>query len=263
MLTKLLKYELKSIFKFLIIFYSIAILFATLTRLFFMIDNSVIMNIIAQICNGVTISMIFNILINNIMRLWVRFKNNFYGDEAYLTHTLPVKKNCLYQAKFLTAFITMFVSILVIGVTLFIAYYSKENIKILMDFLLPVAELYNSSVVGIIIAFLFIVFLELANTVQIGFTGIVLGHRMQNMKLGASVLFGFISYIVMQVVVLILMFIVALFIPDLMNLFYTTEMINLEMIKLIIYLAIGIYSMTLVIGYIVNIKLFNKGVNVE
>jgi hypothetical protein len=221
------------------------------------------MNIIAQVCNGVTISMIFNILINNIMRLWVRFKNNFYGDESYLTHTLPVKKESLYQTKFLTTIITMFVSILVIGVTLFIAYYSKDNIKILMDFLVPVAELYNSSVVGIISAFLFIVFLEFANTVQMGFTGIILGYRMQNVKLGSSVLFGFISYMVMQVIVLILMFVVALFIPDLMNLFYTTEIINLNMIKLIIYLAIGIYSITLFIGYLVNIKLFSKGVNVE
>ena len=67
MLKKLIKYDLKSIFKFLIIFYSIGMFFAIMTRLFFSFDNSFIMNIIGQICSGVTISMIFNILINNLI----------------------------------------------------------------------------------------------------------------------------------------------------------------------------------------------------
>ena len=80
MLKKLLKYDLKDMFKFLIIFYSLGIFFAILTRIFLGIENSFIMNIIGQISSGVTISMIFNILINNLMRIWVRFKNSFYND---------------------------------------------------------------------------------------------------------------------------------------------------------------------------------------
>ena len=55
-------------------------------------NNSFMMNIVAQICSGTTIGMMVSIIINNIMRLWVRLKNNFYGDESYLPHTLPVEK---------------------------------------------------------------------------------------------------------------------------------------------------------------------------
>jgi len=263
MLKKLLKYDLQSIFKFIIIFYSLALFFALLTRIFFSIDNSLIMNILAQVCSGATISMLFSILINNLMRMWVRFKSNFYGDESYLTHTLPIKKHTLYLSKFLTAIITLFISTLVIGLTLFIAYYSKENINFLKEILLPVANAYNSSIVKIIIAFLFIFFLEFANTLQSGYTGIIIGHMMNNAKVGFSVLFGFIAYIATQIIVLIMTYIAALFNSDLMNLFYTTEIVNLEMVKVIIYLAIIIYIITLIIGYFVNIKLFNKGVNVE
>ena len=131
MLGKLLKYDLKNIFKFLAIFYSLALFFATLTRIFFSIENSLVMNIIAQICSGTAISMMFSILINNLMRMWVRFKHNLYGDESYLTHTLPVKKHTLYLSKSIVAVITLFTSVVVIGGTLFIAYYSKENIEIL------------------------------------------------------------------------------------------------------------------------------------
>ena len=48
MLKKLLKYDLKSIFKLLFVFYSLSLFFAILTRLFLNIENSLIMNIIGQ-----------------------------------------------------------------------------------------------------------------------------------------------------------------------------------------------------------------------
>ena len=240
MLKKLLKYNLKNIFKFLIIFYSLALFFGILTRVFFSIENSLVMNIIAQVCSGTAISMMFSILINNLMRLWVGFRHNLYGDESYLTHTLPIEKKTLYLSKIITAIITLFTSVIVIGLTVFIAYYSKENLELLKSMLLP-----------------------LANILQAGFSGIILGHKMNNLKTLYSVLFGFGVYIVTQIFVLLMMFIVALFNKDMMNLFYTTEIINVDVIKLIIYLAIIIYTLTLVILYIVNVRLFNKGVNVD
>ena len=74
MLKKLLKYDLKNINKVLIIFYSLSITFAVITRLLFLIKDSFIMNILAQISSVITISMMFNIVINNIMRLafWIQ-----------------------------------------------------------------------------------------------------------------------------------------------------------------------------------------------
>lgn len=59
------------------------------------------------------------------------------------------------------------------------------------------------------------------------------------------------------------MFIVGLFNKNIMNLFFTNEMINIDMVKVIICLSITIYIVTLFIGYIVNLKLFEKGVNVD
>ena len=263
MLSKLLKYDLKNIFKVLVIFYSIGIFFGLLTRLFFMVDNSLVMDIIAKICSGVTISMIFNILINNLMGLWGSFRRNLYGDESYLTHTLPVEKNTLYLSKILTAVITLFVSVVVIGFMLFVAYYSKENILFIKNILLPVADAYGSTIVKILLAMLFIFFIEFACALQSGFTGIILGHRMNNGKIGYSVLFGFITYMIQQIIGLVMVFLVALFNNDLMNLFYTTEIVNVDILKTVIYLAISIYSLIFLIGYFVNLKLFSKGVNVD
>lgn len=263
MLKKLLKYDLESIFKFIVIFYSLSLFFGVLTRIFLNINGSFIMNIIGQISSGATISMMVSILINNLMRLWVRFKNNFYGDESYLTHTLPVEKKTLYLSKILTAIITLFTSILVITLTLFVAYYSKENIEILKNILLPIATTYGSTIIKILLAFIFVLFLEFANILQSGYTGIILGHKMNNSKVAFSVLFGFCTYIITQILALISIFIVALFNKDIMNLFFTNQIININMVKIIIYLSIVIYTITLIIGYIINIKLFKKGVNVD
>ena len=264
MLKKLLKYDLKNNFKILIIFYGLSIFFAVLTRILFSIENSFIIDIIGKISSGVTISMIFNIIINNILGLWGRTKNNFYGDESYLTHTLPVDRKTLYLSKTLTSIITLFTSMLVIAITLFIAYYSKENLDIVKNFLLPIADAYDSSIMKILVAILFILFLEIATMLQSGYTGIILGHRMNNNKVGLSVVFGLITYTISQVFVLITLFITSLFNKDLMNLFITTnEIINIDMIKLIIILSIIIYTIINILEYIVNTKLFEKGVNID
>lgn len=263
MLGKLLKYDLKNIFKFLVIFYSLALFFSVLTRILLGVDHSVVLSIIGQICSGATIAMVFNILINNLMRLWIRFRNNLYKDESYLTHTLPVSKRDLYLSKVLTAILSIFVSVLVIGIVLFIAYYSKENIEFLKGMLLPIATMYNSTVLKVLIVFLLVFFLELAHILQIGYTGIILGHKMNRNKLEFSVIFGFVAYMIMQMFTLLVMFVIALFNKDMLNLFITNSVVNMEMVKAILYIASGIYIVSLIIIYILNVNLFKKGVNVD
>lgn len=263
MLKHLLKYDLKNIFKFLIIFYSLALFFGTLGRLFSSIENSLAMEIIGSICSGAAISMMFSILINTLMRLWVRFKQNFYGDESYLTHTLPVKKQTLYLSKIITAVISVFVSVIVIALTLYITYYSKENLEFIKNLILPFADIYESSVLKVVLALLVVFFLEFANILQAGFTGIILGHKMNSAKTGFSVLYGFLVYMATQTFAIMVLLIVGLFNKDFMNLFITNSEINIDSIKVVVWLAIAIYSICLIVIYFVNQHLFKKGVNVD
>lgn len=263
MLKKLLKYELKYTYKGLIIFYSLSLLFGVLTRIFFSFDNSFILNIIAQVCSGVTISMIANIIINNLIRLWIRFKQNLYGDESYLTHTLPVEKKEIYLSKVVTGVVSLFTSILVIGLTLFIAYYSKGNIEVLKNILLPIAKAYNSTMIKFLLLLLIVIFLEFVSILEAGHTGIILGHRMINGKVGYSVLFGVIIYGVFQMFNILVLFLVSLLNKDMMNLFITNEIINIDVVKIIVYIGMVIYTLNIIIYYLINIKLFEKGVNVD
>lgn len=263
MLGKLLKYDLKWNNKALIVFYILSIIFALLTRIFFSIENSFVLNIVAQICSGVTISMIINILINNILRLWARFVRNTYKDEAYLTHTLPVKKETIYASRFLSALITMFVSIVIIAVSIAIAYYSKENLQVVKTLLMPVAEMYDSTVLKLLFIVVFVLFLEMLFMLQIGYTGIILGNKKNNNKMVYSIIFGFICYMATQALILMILFVIGIFNKEVMNMFVTNNIVSVDIIKTVLYIAVAIYSSLIVIYYYINVKLLKKGVNVD
>ena len=263
MLNKVLKYDLKWVYKVLIAFYIIALVFSVFTRILFSIENSLIFNILGQICSGVTISFIFSILINNIMRCWARFVRNIYGDESYLTHTLPIKKKTIFISKFLTSIITMFTSVLIILLVLFIAYYSKENLEILKNSLNVLASIYNSTVLKLLLVIFVVFFLEMLFVIQVGYTGILIGHKSNNNRMVKSIVYGFICYIVTQGLTLLIVFIVGLFNKDIMNLFITNNIVNIDVVKLIMFIGIVIYTIYLYIYYKVDLILFNKGIDVE
>ncbi len=109
-----------------------------------------------------------------------------------------------------------------------------------------------------------IIFLEVFNAIQCGFLGIIIGHKMNNGKLGYSVLFGFITYLLAQTIILLLVFIYGLFDPTVMELFKTAT-INID-VKAFKVLAIVSSLLYIVIIFIMSIlckKELNKGVNVE
>ena len=264
MLVKLLKYDLKYMIKNMSIFYILSIFFSLTTRLLFHIEQSVIINIISQISVGCMFAMIANTLINTIMRSWIRFRDSLYKDESYLTHTLPVTKNDLFNSKFILTLIFFFVSFLVVLLSLFIAYYSKENWLQLTNFIKNITTGLNMNTIFFVTMFILIVFLEVFNAIQCGFYGIILGYKKNNNKIAYSVLFGFILYLISQSLVVLLIFIYGLFDPSIMNLFKTQEIIlDVNAFKLlfiltsILYIFI-IYSMTILCK-----KSLNKGVDVD
>ena len=264
MLNKLLKYDLKYMIKNMAIFYILSIFFAITTRILFNMEQSVIINIIGQISVGCMFAMIINTLINTIMRSWVRFRDSLYKDESYLTHTLPVTKNDLYNSKFIQTLIFFFISFIVILISLFIAYYSKENWLAITNYVKTITTGLNMSTSFFITMAIIIIFLEVFNAIQCGFLGIILGNKMNNGKIGYSVLFGFITYLVAQSLILGLVFVYGLFDSSIMELFKTAIInIDVEAFKVLAILSSLLYIMIIFIMSILCKKELNKGVNVE
>ena len=263
MLKKLIKYDLISMLKFISIFYILGIVFAVLTRIFFSFENSFMAGIFGQITTGATISMLVSILINNLMRFWVRFKNTLYDDESYLIHTLPIDKKTIYLSKIITSLLIMLISFIICSLIIFIAYYSKENIELLKNILLPFSELINIDVIKIVIIIIFILFLELYSLLLCGYLGIIIGHKFNNNKVLKSVISGFITYTISQLIVVIILLIVALFNNNIMNLFVSNVVNDLSILKTVSLLSIISYSLLIIVNIFVSIKIFKKGVNVD
>ena len=264
MLNKLLKYDLKYMIKTMIVFYILAIFFAVLTRILFEVEQSVIVHLIGQISLGCMVSMIFNILINTMMRSWIRFRDSLYKDEAYLTHTLPVTKNDLYNSKFIQTLIFFFIGFIIILLSLFITFYSKDTWLSITNYIKTITTGLNMSTVFFIGIAIILILLEVFNAIQCGFLGIILGHRRNNSKVGFSVLFGFIFYLLSQTLVLGLVFIYGIFNPSVMELFKTATInIDVSAFKSLAIVSSVLYIVIIFTMSILCKKLLNKGVNVE
>ena len=263
MLNKLLKYDLKYMIKNMSVFYILALFFAITTRIFFSLKETVVINIIGQISVGCMFSMVASILINTMMRSWVRFRDSIYKDEAYLTHTLPVTKSDIYTSKFIQALVFFIVGFVIMLLSIFITYYTHDRWLLLKNYVNSITTGLNFNTTLFVISFIGVVFLEVFNAIQCGFFGIIIGHKKNNYKIGLSILFGFIAYLVAQSLVLLLIFIVGIFNKSVMNLFTSNILIDTGVFKLVLLLTIIIYIVIIVLMSMICKRELNKGVNIE
>ena len=264
MLGKLLKYDLKYMLRNMVVFYILTIFFALTTRILFSLDQSIIVNILAHISSGCMFSMIGSVLINTMLRSWVRFKDSLYKDESYLTHTLPVTKNELYNSKFIQTLIFFIIGFVIILISLFITYYSKENWAAITNYVRTITTGLNMSTAFFVTMFFIVVFLEVFNAIQCGFYGIILGHKRNNDKIAYSVLFGFIIYLVAQTIILGLVFVYGLFDPSVMKLFETATLnVDVNAFKTLAIISSLLYLLIIYVMSCFCKKSLNKGVNIE
>jgi hypothetical protein len=263
MLGKLLKYDLKWIYKLIIVFYILALTFSIIGRMLGEIGNSLLFDIISKISIGTAISMMVSSLINCLMRTWARFTRNLYKDESYLTHTLPVEKSSIFTSKVLAGTISIFTSMIIIVSCLFICYYSETNMETLKGLLEIAASTYNTTVLNLLLLISIVIFLEMVYVLLIGYVGIIIGHKYNKNKMSKSIVISFAMYFLFQTLTLGLIAIYGLFNPDVMNLINTTDMVNIGAIKSTMYVGIGIYVVYSVILYFMGQKLLKQGVNVE
>lgn len=257
MLGKLVKYDLKWTYKVLIVFYILTIVFALIGRGLSLIDNSTVFSVLSQISCVTSVTLMFSILINNLMRLWARFIQNIYKDESYLTHTLPVKKSDIYFSKAITTLITTFTSVVVIILGLVICYYSKDFVDFIKGFL-------TESFTLVLIEVIIVLFLEFLFIEFLGYLAITIGYRSNNNKLVKSLASGFGLYMLSSSISLVVLLVTGIFNKDIMNLFITNnEMLVPGIIKTVLVIAMVTYIVYIIICNFISNKILNLGVNVD
>ena len=99
--------------------------------------------------------------------------------------------------------------------------------------------------------------------VLIGYVGIILGHKSNKNKMARTLVISFSLYMAFQVASLGLAYVYGLFNSDVMNLINTTDIVNVEAIKSVMYAGSGVYALYIILLYIWGDKLLKKGVNVD
>ena len=113
MLKKLFKHDFKYMTRILVYMYAISILLAGITRLVLLGSKIQFVLIIGKILQGFTYSALVNVLVNTFVHILTVFLKNFYKDESYLTHTLPVTKKQLLTSKLLSSLLVIVCSVAV------------------------------------------------------------------------------------------------------------------------------------------------------
>ena len=258
MLKKLFKYDFLWIMKTLPYFY-IAVLVLGVCTLFTNKMYNTNLTVLAwliidKIVSALLLFACFATGITTLIRCFLRFRNNLYKDEAYLTHTLPVKRSALFASKVLASFAACTITIAVILIAYMIP---MSAVKTWQWF----KELIDTQTV-----LLGIVFLEevLALLLCI-FAGVIIGNRSAKHRILTGVLMGALIYFAVSQVVGIGLVITFVANSGVRLLFQESPDITAakEALKLVSAACFVTYSISCAAVYALDNKLFHKGVNVD
>lgn len=260
MLGKVLKYDLKALFRCLIPLYVLLLGLGVMVRLLGFFDN---ISIIAIICGLMMVALVFLAVLSFVLTGIFSVKHyleNLFKDEGYLTHTLPVKKGTLLVSKVLSSLITFILTALVLLVSLLIAFYQEglfgDVIKAfnLSFFGTKVYEVILFMIVYGIIAYL--------TTILMIYAAIAIGFSRSSNKVVSSVVCAFVFYFVMEFIYLVILSAIIVINPTFIS--------NLDsevfmMRDLICFFAIFMVLTALLGGvyYYISYRYMNKKLNLE
>lgn len=261
MIVKLMKYDVKKMFWVLPYIYVAAIVLSGVARIINIYKDAQFMFILGQIVSGIVYGCIGSILVNTFVQTIKVFYSNLYGDEGYLTHTLPVKKDQILIAKFLSALIVILASVAVCVVCFIILFYSKSNMEMLKISLSVVVSAFDMSIQAFVALIVFIIFAEVCWLLAMVFFAIVKANTYNSKRVSKGMLW-FVIYYLSASLITLLTVVVVLAISG--NLSQLTEQVmsQFAFVSILVVGAVN-YTAYAVISFFVCSKLFNRGVNLD
>lgn len=211
MLGKLLKYDLKWIFKELLLLYLLLIGDAIFIVVISRNTSTPFMDTVEGFSQTLLISLMVTTIVVTLKLSWTRMKRNLYGDEAYLTRTLPISIKTIFLAKVLAGAICMLASLLVVVLAIVMTDFSEVVYAINQAF----ANLFDTTPIVAAICTISFIFAELCFLLFSGFVGITIGYRFRNHRFAWASIFTVLIYAGGALVLAGIEFLAGLFDPDL------------------------------------------------
>lgn len=280
MLAKLIKYDLKFIFKTVNIYLILLFLSVILhnvtsydyTPVTFDIsgqtlggepDAPILIQFLHTVFYNAIIAMLIGLVLNSIIRIWGRFKYNMYGDESYLTHTLPVSRKTLWLSKFLSLLLTILGVIAGIGISFWILSFVPTGRNLIGSLGFTEQAPFSYTITLLIGLYVEMVFITLC-----GIIGIIFGHHANSHRGLHSIIYGFIIYAFSAVLLLGFLALWSKLDPSIAALFNTTASnhYDLHSIDFITKILFGIdlaYIVMIAALAPINYRLLKSGVDVD
>lgn len=283
MLAKLIKYNLKPIFKSILPFvilllFSIILFNVTAYEVEYTFNEQgnlvdimppEIQQFLHGLANFIISCSLILLLASAVRAIWHRFKTSFYSDEAYLTHTLPISRRTLWNAQIYSTIITFIsiIALLVLGCLLLTLTHNGQ--QLLESFGLIggcsrcVGEYYyiEPLSLGHYLSYTFAIFIELLFITLCGFSGIILGNRFSK---NISLISGVCIYLVGSFIILALLYITSN-LDSLQGPSIGTPGSNADfgtITNVLLYAGV-IYSCYCLILYFVDQKLLDRSINLD
>lgn len=261
MLGKVLKYDIKSIFGSVKQVYLILFVISIISRIVSELAKKIeiFSYILPTIYVGFIIFIMFSLFYTFIIII-KRFYTNLFKDEAYLTHTLPVKKITLLNSKILSSFLYIIISIVVVITSLLIAFYTKGMIGEIfnnINLIIQSIGLSPSTLITFFVAYLILSYMSLILAI---YSSITIGHSFDNNKIENSIISGVVMYLINQFANLSGLCMMFVLNPNIKN-YINGNIPPSDMLFQLLTIIIGIQAIFVIINYILTLNIMNKKLN--
>lgn len=261
MLGKLLKYEFKASSRILIPLYLILLITTGINRLILQLDIfDGPLSVIPIIMKTLFTLSVITILITTFLLMIYRFYKNLLSDEGYLMFTLPTKTHQLIISKYLATLLWGIVSVIIIVVSVALAFGTPENIKLFInnvkEYFVQLEIASGESTIVTIFTLLLLCLMTLTTYILLIYTAIAIGQLFTKNKLVGA----FVSYIGINTIMQILILLVLVF----TNAFQFIDNSNTNMIP--VKLALSIIAFQFIastVFFIITNTIFQKKLNLE
>lgn len=271
MLGKLLKYDLKSMFRTLVLIWAASLILAVINH--FTLDGvnfSGTMTFIGQVIPMFlyVISMLAMAILTLIFVI-SRFYNGLLSDEGYLMFTLPVKPWHLITSKGISAVIVIALSILVAiaSVTIIVPFSNvKWFFEALAKSIMKYTDITNWQLITLYIELFLLFIITLAKSVYQIYASISLGHLFnKHRKIMAFVMFIAISVILSIITYLFSNVIFSIDAYSLPNIYarYLSQNSAFANMNIIIVSMLVLSVIQLIIFHVITERILNKHLNLE
>ena len=189
MFSKLLKNNLRKNMRWLWILFASTIVVSGITRGVKELGTTIaFFKVFGIVLDSVFYALLINSLIQPFLRSFLNFTKSVYGDESYLTHTLPVTKNQIINSKFLTTFIELSLAFLTVIISILIMF-ASPNLIVTLEFILSSLIVGKVSVVLAIVLFVLLVMVEFFMFISIIHYAIVMAYKSKEKRVLKSFLY--------------------------------------------------------------------------